>query len=35
MKPDPSTPLGFLFIVGIFVAILLYDEFKINKTKKE
>jgi hypothetical protein len=36
MNPDPTAPLGLLFIIiGIFAAVLIRDEFRINKTKNE
>jgi hypothetical protein len=36
MNPDPAAPLGLLFIIiGIFAAVLIRDEFRINKTKNE
>ena len=36
MNPDPTAPLGLLFvIIGIFAAVLIRDEFRSNKTNKE
>jgi hypothetical protein len=36
MNPDPAAPVGLLFIIiGIFAAVLIRDEFRINKTKNE